>query len=183
MKRTSCSVRIFRRELGGASDSTNAGSAKTVVHMQHKLPASHRLRKGRASIAGQIYLVTFATQGRKRLFENPQHAALFSKACMDRRLWQDAELLAWVLMPNHWHGLVQLGDNGVLSRVVQRLKANTSKAVAIRGAPVWQPGFHDRAIAGERTMHAAADYLLANPLRAGLVESIENWPWRYAVWD
>ena len=151
--------------------------------MQYKHSASNRLRKGRVSLAGQVYLVTFATHDRRRLFDNPQLAALFSKACTDSRLWQQATLLAWVLMPDHWHGLIQLGDNGELSPVVQRLKANTSKAVAIRGAPVWQPGFHDRAIAGERTMHAAADYLSANPLRAGLVESIEHWPWRYAVWD
>ncbi|HZV39130.1 MAG TPA: transposase [Pseudoxanthomonas sp.] len=151
--------------------------------MHCKPPASHRLRRGRVSLAGQVYLVTFATQGRKRLFDSAQHAAAYSKACMDSRLWQEAKLLAWVLMPDHWHGLIQLGDNAVLSRIVQRLKANTSRAVMTRGVPVWQAGFHDRAIPGERTMRAAADYLLANPLRAGLVESVEDWPWRYAAWD
>ena len=151
--------------------------------MPYRTPASHRLRKGRASLAGQIYLVTFATHGRKRLFDDPQHSAAVSQACMDGRLWQDAALLAWVLMPDHWHGLIQLGESGELSRIVQRLKANTSRVLATVDAPVWQAGFHDRAIPGERTMRSAADCLLANPLRAGLAESVDDWPWRYACWE
>ena len=147
-----------------------------------KTYASHRLRKGRTSLCGQIYLVTFATRDRVGLFNDHRLAGRFSAACADSRLWQKADLLAWVLMPDHWHGLIRLSDGGDLSRTVQRLKANTARAVG-PGGRVWQPGFHDHAIRDERAVHAAADYLLANPLRAGLVDQIEDWPWRFAMWD
>jgi REP element-mobilizing transposase RayT len=128
-----------------------------------------------------MYLVTFVTKNRRRLFDDPEQAMAFCRACADRRSWSDARLLARVLMPDHWHGLIGLGERESLSRVVQRLKASTAKAVDAP-APVWQAGFHDRAIRGERSLLAAARYLVANPLRAGRVDSIGLWPWWDAVW-
>ena len=148
---------------------------------KQRIYAGHRLRKCRVSIPGNAYLITFVTKDRAPLFLDSRRAFDFCRACVDRRSWTDAELLAWVLMPDHWHGLIRLGDNEPLSRVVQRLKAGAAKAIDAP-APVWQAGFHDRAIRGERAMVAAARYLVANPLRAGLVEDIGAWPWWDAVW-
>ena len=146
-----------------------------------RIYASRKLRKGRVSIPGGCYLVTFATRGRVRLFDDAGHAVAFARASTDCRLWRDARLLAWVLMPDHWHGLIELGDDANLSRVVQRLKTNTARSIEV-SAPVWQGGFHDRAIREGRRLRAAARYLVANPLRAGLVDSVGLWPWWDAVW-
>lgn len=143
------------------------------------------LRKGRVSEAGQIYLVTFTTCGRQRLFEDPDHARIAAQALVDPRLWRDSRLLAWVLMPDHWHGLIELGAQDTLSARVQKLKSNTARQVrnhcAVTG-PVWEKGFHDRAMRVEQAVLGAARYLVCNPLRAGLVERVGDYPYWNAVW-
>lgn len=87
-------------------------------------------------------------------------------------------------MPDHWHGLVELRE-GDISRVVARYKALVSSAVkrsSGRKSPVWQKSFQDRALRKDDDIVAAARYLVANPLRAGLVDRIGNYPYWNAVW-
>jgi REP element-mobilizing transposase RayT len=143
---------------------------------------SHDLRGGRRSIPGQVYLVTTTNDGRRPLFADFFVAACASRALAEAGLWRDSHLLAWVLKPDHWHGLIELGGNESLSKVVGRAKAVSAAAVNLerggRGA-VWQPGFHDRALRCDDSLTAAARYLIANPLRAGLVAT----PGDYAFWD
>jgi REP element-mobilizing transposase RayT len=50
------------------------------------------------------------------------------------------------------------------------------------GAPVWQRGFHDHALRGDEDVRAIARYIVANPLRAGLVRAIGDYPWWDAEW-
>ena len=47
---------------------------------------------------------------------------------------------------------------------------------------VWQKGFHDHAIRKDEDIKAVARYIIANPLRAGLVENIGDYPFWDAVW-
>ena len=88
-------------------------------------------------------------------------------------------------MPDHWHGLVQLQDQTDLSALMQRVKAVSSgqirRAFDVRG-PVWQAGFHDRALRTDDDYRDAARYLVANPLRAGLVESVSLYPFWDSRW-
>ncbi len=82
-----------------------------------------------------------------------------------------AETLAWVLMLDHLHWLLVLGEAD-LGAVVGALKSRSAIAVnrAIdRGGPVWQKGYHDHAVRGEEDLRALARYVVANPVHAGLV--------------
>jgi REP element-mobilizing transposase RayT len=47
---------------------------------------------------------------------------------------------------------------------------------------LWQPGYHDHALRREEDLVATARYLVANPLRAGLVQHIGDYPLWDAVW-
>jgi REP element-mobilizing transposase RayT len=106
-----------------------------TVGMRHasgtSKPGYAALRKGRYSLAGQIYLVTFTTRSRRSLFADPEFARIASHALVDPRLWQDAHLRAWVLMPDHWHGLIELGTRHDLSAVVRNLKSNTARRIRL----------------------------------------------------
>ena len=147
-------------------------------------PGHAALRRGRVSFEGQVYLVTFVTRDRKPLFLDPAVAQEAARAITDRRLWYRSQLLAWVLMPDHWHGLIALGAFETLPVCVQRLKANTSRSSRVgrqRGG-VWAPGFHDRAMRSGDDLKVAARYVVANPLRAGLVDAIGKYPYWDAVW-
>ena len=87
-------------------------------------------------------------------------------------------------MPDHWHGLIELED-AELGHVVRRFKSFATKAVNARGRrayPVWQKGFHDAGLRQVEDARAAARYLVANPVRAGLAVTVNDYPYWNAVW-
>jgi REP element-mobilizing transposase RayT len=47
---------------------------------------------------------------------------------------------------------------------------------------VWQPGYHDHAVRQDEDLRAMARYVVANPVRAGLVKDIGDYPHWDAVW-
>lgn len=143
------------------------------------------LRKGRVSQPGRAYLVTFTTAERKPLFKQPGRAMDACRAMTCSRLWYRSRLLCWVLMPDHWHGVIELGALDSLSTTVQRLKTNSSRIIRLHhpgSGIVWERGFHDRALRSERSILAAGRYLVANPMRAGLARSVSEYAWWDAVW-
>jgi REP element-mobilizing transposase RayT len=89
-------------------------------------------------------------------------------------------------MPDHLHWLMQLPEGGCLEDAMRGLKAHSGRRVnQVRGTPgepVWQEGFHDRALRQEEDLRRAARYLVANPLRAGLVSDLGDYPLWDAVW-
>ena len=143
--------------------------------------ASHAkdLRKGRVSATGQIYLVTSVTLRREPIFLD-----LYATRKVIHCLWQSEELgrtetLAFVVMPEHLHWLVQLTSDLPLSRVVGDVKRISARML---GRPVWQDGFHDHAVRKEEDLLGIARYIVANPLRAGLVRNIGYYPHWDARW-
>ena len=143
------------------------------------------LRRGRVSLPNQVYLVTFTTHQRRPLFSDPDCAMSMARASIDRRLWASSELLAWVLMPDHWHGLLALGESDYLPSLAQKLKCNTARHVRQSDsgiARVWAPAYHDRALRADEQLVDAARYVVMNPVRAGLVRRVGDYPYWDAVW-
>ena len=148
-------------------------------------PGYSALRKGRHSRAGQIYLVTFTTARRQCHFAEWRVASDAARWLSAPANWPNANLLAWVLMPDHWHGLIELRGDSCLSTSVGDCKGRTARALRISHpwlGPIWCPGFHDRAMRRSDELKAAARYLLNNPVRAGLVQRIGEYPFWDAIW-
>ncbi|MGJ7515857.1 REP-associated tyrosine transposase [Pseudomonas baetica] len=148
------------------------------------LSASHRLRLGRFSEANRIYLLTTNTLGREPVFND---FALGRLVVAQFRAAQDlgfAHSLAWVVMPDHFHWLIDL-QGGSLSELMQRTKSLSTKAInrtTGRQARYWQQGFHDRALRRDEDLVKLARYVVANPLRAGLVDKLGDYPLWDAIW-
>ena len=143
------------------------------------------LRIGRTSEPGRIYLVTFVTRLRQVTFLEWEAAHAASMSLQSTRLWQGSRLLCWVLMPDHWHGLIQLGELDSISSVVGRAKGAMARAVNAaegRNGSGWATGFHDHAIRAEDDLRHVARYVIRNPVRAGLVERVGEYPFWDAVW-
>lgn len=88
-------------------------------------------------------------------------------------------LLAWCIMPNHVHVLIEVFGGWTVSRIVQGWRSFTAHAlnsVLGRTGRFWQPEYFDRYIRNERHFHDTVAYIDANPGKAGLVD----WPWRSA---
>jgi REP-associated tyrosine transposase len=136
------------------------------------------LRKGRYSAIGITYHITTATKNRLPLFRDFRLARIVVyqlKALQDEGL---AETLSYVLMPDHLHWLMTL-RSGELSGVMRLLKGRTAGAL---GHPIWQPNYHDHAVRRDEDLRALARYIVANPLHAGLVKRIGDYPWWDSIW-
>ncbi len=140
---------------------------------------SHRLRIGRHSQAGQVYLLTMVTLNRQAVFAEFQAARCLIRTLHAEDRLGRARTWAYVLMPDHLHWLMQLGEHVNLSTCVQGVKSLVSRQL---GQTVWQPGFHDRAMRQEEDLQALARYIVTNPLRAGLVKRVGDYPHWDAMW-
>ena len=144
-----------------------------------KLPHSRDLRLGRHSEAEQIYLLTLVVRNRSAAFGSFAAARLVVRTMHQASVASVAETLAFVVMPDHVHWLLRLLEAVSLGEAVRRLKAKVSLA---QGYPVWQRGFHDHALRREEDLVSVARYVVANPVRAGLVRHIGDYPHWDAVW-
>ena len=142
--------------------------------------SGNALRRGRVSVAGQAYLVTSVARDRRPLLCQSSAARALVEQLRRSRADGEAEWLAWVVMPDHFHALMVLGERADLSTVMKGLKGRTARAAGL-GA-LWQPGFHDHAVRTDESLRDAARYVLANPVRAGLVDRLAEYPWWGCTW-
>ena len=147
-------------------------------------PQSHRLRQGRCSENGRAYLITSVVHKRQPVFSDWQTGRLLVAELRRAHEQRVVESIAWVVMPDHFHWLMQL-QHGSLGEVVGSVKARCTQAVnqkTGRRGPLWQTGYHDRAIRDGEDLKPFARYIIANPLRAGLVERMGDYPLWDACW-
>lgn len=142
-------------------------------------PHGKDLRKGRFSELNRIYLITTVTKNRRRIFEDFYVARSLVTILQQEQSLQRAETLAYVIMPDHLHWLMKLENTINLSRVVGAVKSLSAHRLK---EIIWQPGFHDHAVRNEEDLQTIARYIVANPLRAGLVKSIGDYPHWDAIW-
>ena len=150
--------------------------------MTRAKPRSKSLRKNRISNPGRAYLVTTPTSNREPIFMDFSLGSLVAEEIA----LSDAEgrtfTYAYVVMPDHIHWLLRLQPFHSLSSVVRRVKGKSSFRVnqaRNSSGPVWQPGFHDRAVRKEESLDVLGNYVVHNPVRAGLVENVDD----YKLWD
>ena len=89
-------------------------------------PHGKDLRKGRVSIPGQVYVITTVTLERKAVFRDIDNARILVRVLMEHQALGRADTLCFVVMPDHLHWVMRLGNDRGLSQVVRSLKAVTS---------------------------------------------------------
>ncbi len=150
------------------------------------MPVAHacRLRTGRVSETGRIYVITAVVKNRKPIFKDFSLSRLLIKELRKTHTEGWVNSLAWVVMPDHFHWLIELRCS-TLSTVMQRTKSRSARAVNAaqqQDSQLWQKGYHDRAIRYEHEIPSIARYIVANPLRAGLVKRLADYPHWDAIW-
>ena len=154
------------------------------MNSQHKQKGHRGLRFGRFSQENGIYLITSSTWQRSQVFAEWSLAHAAIQAFTHEEILKDAQLLCWVLMPDHVHWLIQLGQERDLSSLIGTMKSASARAVRKAGYEkyVWRSGYYDRAIRREDEIKIAARYIVANPLRANLVDRVGDYPFWDAVY-
>ena len=145
----------------------------------------NELRNGRYSSTMHEYFVTTVVHERYPVFEDFTTARILIKNLPLLEQELNVKWLAWVVMPDHFHALLRLeGDTG-LSETMRRLKGRSARQLdqhLNHAGRFWQPGFYDRALRSEDDCLQIARYIVANPLRAGLVNHVGDYPHWDSAW-
>jgi len=129
-----------------------------------------------------LFFVTFNTHQRRPLLANePVHRAWlgFAGHAPAHGAWPGR----YVIMPDHVHLFVALGDDTELSAWVQSLKSVLGKTLLAHGLPKphWQQGFFDHLLRHGESYAAKWEYVRQNPVRKGLCAQPDDWPYQGEV--
>ena len=141
--------------------------------MKTQNPHQKDLRKGRYSQENQIYHITTTTLNRVPIFKNFVTARLMIDVIKKSDQLNQTVTLAFVVMPDHIHWLFQLNQAKTLPKLMQVIKSTSAHKV---GKPIWQSGYYDHAIRKDEDIVNIARYIIANPIRAGLVKKVGDYP-------
>ncbi len=143
------------------------------------------LRRGRAAVKNQHYLITTAVHKRKPVLNHPEAAQIILSSLHWLESQKRIILDAAVIMPDHLHLVAALRQDS-LDRLMHSLKSYTAKkinALLNRQGAFWQPQYHDHAVREDDDLNEVVLYSLNNPVRARLVDDFHNYPYWYCRWE
>jgi putative transposase len=116
------------------------------------------------------YFLTLCTRDRRRVFCDDDVVTTTLSQFRQAANKEAFAILAYCLMPDHFHLLVQGGTaRSDLCRFVKCAKQHFGAAYALRhGRPLWQEGYYERVLRRDEDVRDTARYILWNPVRAGL---------------
>src|SRR3990172_7915988 len=140
-------------------------------------------RTARASVGGMCYHAINRGNGRAELFHKEDDYAAFVRLVEEACERLPMRVLAYCLMPNHFHLALWPHGDGDLGRWMQwLLTAHVRRYHRHYGSsgPVWQGRFKAFPIQQDEHLLTVLRYIEANPLRARLVKRAEDWRWSSA---
>jgi REP element-mobilizing transposase RayT len=127
-----------------------------------------------------LYFITFNTYKRLTFLARPEIHETFSAFCI-RAQEHNVAVGRYVLMPDHVHLFVAIPPQGItVVKWVQALRSVVGKTLLALGfeKPHWQEGFFDHVLRTGESYSQKWDYVRMNPVRAGLCERPEEWPYQ-----
>lgn len=119
---------------------------------------------------------------KQTLFHDDWDYAAFEQVLSETLDKFPIRVLAYCLMPNHWHFVLWPEEGDQLAAFMQRLTITHATRWQkhhdrIGLGHVYQGRFKSFPIETEEYLYRVLRYVERNPLRAGLVERAEDWPW------
>lgn len=139
-------------------------------------------RPKRAADGGLIYHVLNRANARMTIFEKDEDYAAFEHVVQEAVERTQTRLLAYCVMPNHWHMVVWPQEDMELSRFIGWLTlTHTQRWHAHRHSTgtghVYQGRFKSFPIQGDDHFYTVCRYVERNALQANLLERAEDWRW------
>lgn len=127
-----------------------------------------------------------------RWLSQPEIAEIIKEA-LHYRNEREFDLFAFCIMSNHVHVVFQLFESKPgsppdlhfqisLNEIMQSLKRHTARKSNIvlgRQGPFWQDESYDHVVRDSGEFNRIINYVLENPVKAGLVSKWEDWPWTF----
>ena len=136
----------------------------------------------RTDIGDLIYHVINRANGRAAIFENAAQYRGFEVLLEEAKERFDMRILAYAIMPNHWHLLLYPVADGDLSRCMQWL-GNThtrrfhTETKTIGTGHLYQGRYKSFLVEDNAHLLTVLKYTERNPVRANLCERAEDWIW------
>ncbi len=139
-------------------------------------------RPPRASAGGEVYHVLNRANARLQIFENAEGYADFQNLLKLATERYGTRLLAYCILPNHWHLVLWPRQDGELSECLRWLTVtHTNQWHSAHGSAgtghLYQGRFKSFLIEGDQHFWTVCRYVERNALRAGLASTAEAWPW------
>jgi putative transposase len=136
----------------------------------------------RAAPGGLVYHVLNRANSKRTIFHRQQDYLAFERVLGEVQSRVPMRILAWCLMPNHWHLLLWPRNDGDLSnymRLVTLTHAQRLHAYRVSAGTghVYQGRFKSFVVQDDPHFLTVARYVEANALRANLVRRAEEWRW------
>ncbi len=131
------------------------------------------------SPARTFFVTTKTSQGR-RLLQSERNATLMINVLRSYVTAGKLQLHDFVVMPDHVHLLITVGDGMTIEKAMQLIKGGFSfRLKKETGYPgeIWQRGFSEVRVNDSHSFSQHREYIAANPVRAGLVDAPETFPY------
>jgi REP-associated tyrosine transposase len=142
-------------------------------------PIRHAASSATLSSARTFFVTTKTSMGRP-LLQSERNATLFIDVLRSYATARKFRVHDFVVMPDHVHLLLTLGSDMTIERAMQFIKGGFSyrlkKEFGYLGE-VWQRGFSEVRVEDEQSISQHRKYIAENPVRAGLVDSPEKFPY------
>jgi putative transposase len=125
---------------------------------------------------GKTYFVTYCTSYRRILPPSARTIALEWCVLAHRIAYF---LHVATVMPDHVHLVFTLFPTASLSETMKLIKRNSACNI---GALTWQRGYFDRILRSDEDLRKKCEYVVNNPVRAGIVRSADEYPWIWRSW-
>jgi putative transposase len=131
---------------------------------------------------GWRYFLTMGCHARRPAFRHATAVERARSQMLRTAAEHDMAVLAYIFMPDHLHLLIEgRSDAANLRAFATRFRSRTAIALQSRpGVPFWQDGYHDRVLRREESTPAVIAYILNNPVRAGLVTDLLDFPFGWS---
>ena len=144
-------------------------------------------------VPGGTFFFTVVTYARRPILTTDAGRTFLRRSIESVRERHPSTLVANVLLPDHWHLVMQLpGGDKRYSLRMKQIKAEFSDQWLAAGLPeaavtesqrargergIWQPRFWEHVVRDEDDLERCADYIHWNPCNHGLVQRVADWPW------
>jgi putative transposase len=139
-------------------------------------------RRLRHAAGGYVYHVLNRAVDRAPLFHKDGDYRAFLRVLSEAQDWVAVPLLAYCVMPNHWHLVVWPQQDGDLSEYLRWLTVTHTQRWHAHyhssgTGPLYQGRFKSFPVAEDEHYLTVMRYVERNALRAGLVAQAQAWPW------
>lgn len=139
-------------------------------------------RKPRISVGGAIYHVLNRSNAKTKIFRSEGDYLLFREILQKTSVKFEIDVLAYCIMPNHWHLLIRPKHDGGLSKFMKMLTAtHVQKYHSIHNTQgtghLYQGRFKSFLVTTNEYTLQLCRYIERNPVKAGLVSRAEIWKW------